>query len=164
MAHATVTLNFNTFLEKAKLKDDGRTFVDWARNLRLILQDGKKNYVLDAALEDEPPATSDQDVLNAWQSRKEDYSVVQRAVLYGLEPGLQRCFEHRGAYGMFEELKFNYEKNAKIEWYETSDKFYDCKMDENGSVSEHILKMSGLHGRLTALGFELPDDAIIDRI
>ena len=67
MAHAVATQNFNTFLEKAKLKDDGSNFVDWARNLRLILQAGKKNYVLDAALGDEPPATSDQDVLNAWQ-------------------------------------------------------------------------------------------------
>ena len=58
MAHAVATLNFDTFLEKAKLKDDGSNFVDWARNLRLILQDGKKNCVLDAALGDEPPATS----------------------------------------------------------------------------------------------------------
>ena len=73
MARAVATLNFNTFLEKAKLKDDGRNFVDWARNLRLILQAGQKNYVLDAALGDEPPAMSDQDVSNAWQARKEDY-------------------------------------------------------------------------------------------
>ena len=106
MAHAVATLNFNMFLEKTKLKDDGSNFVDWARNLRLILQAGKKNYVLDATLGDEPPAMSDQDVLNAWQSRKEDYSVVQCAGLYGLEPGLQWRFEHHGAYEMFQVLTF----------------------------------------------------------
>ena len=94
MAHATVTLNFNTFPEKAKLKDDGSNFVDWARNIKMLLQAGKKDYVLNATLGDEPPATSSQDVLNAWLTRKEEYSVVQYAVLYGLEPGLQRCFEH----------------------------------------------------------------------
>ena len=55
MAHATVTLNFNTFLEKAKLKDDGSNFVDSARNLKLLLQDRKKDYVLNAALGDEHP-------------------------------------------------------------------------------------------------------------
>ena len=152
MAHAVATLNFNTFLEKAKLKDDGSNFVDWACNLRLILQAGKKNYVLDAALGDEPPATSDQDVLNAWQSRKEDYSVVQCAVLYGLEPGLQRRFERHGAYEMFQELKFIFQKNARIERYETSDKFYACIMEENSSVSEHVLKMSGYSNRLAELG------------
>ena len=59
MAHATVTLNFNTFLEKAKLKDDGSNFVDWARNLKLLLQARKKDYVLNVALGDEPPATGD---------------------------------------------------------------------------------------------------------
>ena len=82
----SATLNFNTFLEKAKLKDDGSNFVVQARNLRLILQAGKKNYVRDAVLGDEPPATADQDVKNIWLTRKEDYSVVQCAVFYGLEP------------------------------------------------------------------------------
>ena len=72
MARATVPLNFSAFLEKAKMKDDGSNFVDWARNLRLILQAWQKNYVLDAALGDEPPATAEQDVLNAWQARKDN--------------------------------------------------------------------------------------------
>ena len=164
MAHATVTLNFNTFLEKAKLKDDGSNFVDWARNLKLILQAGKKDYVLNAALGDEPPATADQDVKNAWLARKEDYSIVQCAVLYGLEPGLQRRFERHGAFEMFQELKFIFQKNARIERYETSDKFYACKMEENSSVSEHVLKMSGYSNRLAELGIELPQEAITDRI
>ena len=52
MAHAVATLNFNTLLEKAKLKDDGSNFVDWARNLRLILQARRQQYVLNAALGD----------------------------------------------------------------------------------------------------------------
>ena len=37
-------------------------------------------------------------------------------------------------------------------------------MEENGSVSEHILKISRLHNRLSQLGVNLPDDSIIDRI
>ena len=37
-------------------------------------------------------------------------------------------------------------------------------MEENSSVSEHILRMSGLHNRLSQLGVNLPDDAVIDRI
>ncbi|KAI4983421.1 hypothetical protein ZWY2020_023913 [Hordeum vulgare] len=155
MAHATVTLNFNTFLEKAKLKDDGSIFVDRARNLKLILQAGKKDYVLNAALGDEPPATADQDVKNAWLACKEDYSVVQCAVLYGLEPGLQHRFERHGAFEMFQELKFIFQKNARIERYETSDKFYACKMEENSSVSEHVLKMSGVLKPSNEMGIEL---------
>ena len=37
MPHATIPLNFKAFLEKAKLKDDGSNYMDWVRNLRIIL-------------------------------------------------------------------------------------------------------------------------------
>ena len=74
MARATVPLNFNAFLEKAKLKDDGSNYTDWVRNLRIILIAAQKNYVLDAPLGVPPPAIAD--IVNAWQSRVDDYSVV----------------------------------------------------------------------------------------
>ena len=48
MARAVVPLNFNVFLEKAKLKDDGSNYTDWVRNLRIILIAAQKNYVLEA--------------------------------------------------------------------------------------------------------------------
>ena len=50
MACATAPLNFNAFLEKAKLKDDGSNYMDWVRNLRIILIAAQKNYVLEALL------------------------------------------------------------------------------------------------------------------
>ena len=65
---------------------------------------------------------------------------------------------------MFEELKMVFQAHARVERYEVSDKFYSCKMEENSSVSEHILKMSGLHNRLSQLEINLPDKAVIDRI
>ena len=55
MARATVPLNINVFLEKAKLKDDGSNYTDWVRNLSIILITAQKNYVLDAPLGDKPP-------------------------------------------------------------------------------------------------------------
>ena len=54
MAHAHVNLNFNAFLEKTKLKDDGSNYTDWVRNLRIILIAAKKDYVLDAPVGDRP--------------------------------------------------------------------------------------------------------------
>ena len=50
MARATVPLNFNAFLEKAKLKDDGSNYTDWVRNLRIIFIAAQKGYVLEAPL------------------------------------------------------------------------------------------------------------------
>ncbi len=121
MAHATVPLNFNAFLEKAKLKDDGSNYTDWVRNLRIILIAAQKNYVLDAPLGERPAAGADADVMNVWQARSDDYSIVQCAMLYGLESGLQRHFERHGAYEMFQELKLVFQTHARVKRYETSD-------------------------------------------
>ena len=73
MAH--VVLNFNAFLEKTKLKDDGNNYSDWVRNLRIILIAAKKAYVLEGPL-GEAPVPVNQDVMNACQSRVDDYSLI----------------------------------------------------------------------------------------
>ena len=112
MAHATVTLNFNTFLEKAKLKDDGRNDADWVRNFKIILIAAQKAYVLYGPL-GEAPIPENQDVINAWQSRADYFSLVQCGMLYSLEPGLQKRFERHGAYEMFEELKMVFQAHAR---------------------------------------------------
>ena len=89
MARVVVPLNFNVFLEKAKLKDDGRNYTDWVRNLRIILIAPQKNYVLEAPLGAKPATGATPDVMNVWQSKADDYSIVQCAMIYVLEPGLQ---------------------------------------------------------------------------
>ena len=76
MARAVVPLNFNAFLEKAKLKDDGSNYTDRVRNLRIILIAAQKNCVLDAPLGDRPIAGANADVMNVWQARYDDYLIV----------------------------------------------------------------------------------------
>ena len=124
----------------------------------------QKNYVLEALLGAKPAAWATPNVMNVWQSKADDYSIVQCAMIYILEPGLQWCFERDGAYERFQELKLIFQANARIERYEVCNKFYSCRMEENSSVSEHILRMYGYHNHLTQLGVNLPDDSVIDRI
>ena len=85
-------------------------------------------------------------------------------MLYGLEPGLQRHFEHHGTYEMFQELKLGFQTHARVERYETSDKYFACKMEENSSTSEHVLRMSEYYNRLNQVGVNLPDKIVIDRV
>ena len=75
MARAVVPLNFNVFLEKAKLKYDGRNYTDWVRNLSIILIAAQKNYILKAPL-GVPRAPATTDIVNVWQSKVDDYSIV----------------------------------------------------------------------------------------
>ena len=102
--------------------------------------------------------------MNVLQARSDDYMIVQCAMLYGLESGLQRRFEHHGAYEMFQELKLIFQTNARIERYEVTNKFYSYKMEENNSISEHLLRMSGNYNHMTQLGCKVDEDSVIDRV
>ena len=85
-------------------------------------------------------------------------------MLYGLEPGLQKHFEHHGAYEMFQDLKLVFQAHARVERYETSDKYFAYKMEENSSTSEHVLRMSEYYSRLNQVGVNLPNKIVIDRV
>ena len=85
-------------------------------------------------------------------------------MLYGLEPGLQKCFERHGAYKMFRELKLIFQTYARVERYETSDKYFAYKMEENSSTSEHVLRLSEYYNRLNQVGVNLPNKKVIDRV
>ena len=68
------------FLEKIVLKNVSSNDADWIRDLRFILIAAQKNYVLEAPL-GVPPAPATADIVNAWQSRVDDYSIVQCVML-----------------------------------------------------------------------------------
>ena len=85
-------------------------------------------------------------------------------MLYGLEPRLQKRFERHGAYDMFQELKLVFQTHAHVERYETFDKHFASKMDENSSASEHVLRMSEYYNHLNQVGVNLPDKIVIDRV
>ena len=85
-------------------------------------------------------------------------------MLYGLELGLQKCFERHGAYKMFQELKFVFQTHARVKRYETSDKYFAYKMEENSSTSEHVLRLSQYYNHLNQMGVNLPDKIMIDNV
>ena len=85
-------------------------------------------------------------------------------MLYGLKLGLQKRFECHRAYEMFQELKLVFQTHAHVERYETSDKYFTYKTEENSSTSEHVLRMSGYYNRLNQVGVNLLDKIVIDRI
>ena len=56
--------------------------------MRIILIAAQKNYVLEAPLGARPDAGATPDVMNVWQSKADDYSIVQCTMLNDLESGL----------------------------------------------------------------------------
>ena len=53
---------------------------------------------------------------------------------------------------MFQDLKRIFQNHARVKRYQTSDKYFAYKMEENSAVSEHLLRMSGYYNRLNQSG------------
>ena len=73
------------------LKDVSSNDADWIRDLRFILIAAQKNYVLEAPLGARPVAGATPDVMNVWQSKADDYSIVQCDALR-LRTGTSKMF------------------------------------------------------------------------
>ncbi|KAK1628824.1 hypothetical protein QYE76_003139 [Lolium multiflorum] len=133
---ASPSINFNQFLEKEKLKSNGSNFTDWFRHVRIFLNGGNLQYVLDAPL----------------------------VILCSLEAELQKRFEHHNPYELVNELKMIFQTHAAVESYEASKHFFGCMMEEGSSVSEHVLAMSGHAKKLSNLGIVIPNQLGIHHV
>ena len=65
---------------------------------------------------------------------------------------------------MFQEQKLVFQTHARVERYETSDKYFAYKMEGNSSTGEHVLRLSDYYNRLNQVGVNLPDKIVIDRV
>src|SRR3954464_9924634 len=142
MAAPRPSFNLGSFLEKDKLKTDGKNFTNWFRTLRILLVPLKMAYVLEDALGDAPADDASQDEKNVYISKTDDYNLVQSGMLYSMEAELQKRFERMGAYEIITDLKVVFGHQSKAERYKASEAFFSAKVDEHNSVSEHMVKMS----------------------
>src|ERR1041385_8828049 len=164
MAAPRPSFNLGSFLEKDKLKTDGSNFTNWFHTLRILLVPLKMAYVLETVLGDEPPADASQDEKNVYLSKTDDYNLVQSGMPYSMEAELQKRFERMGGYEIITDLKTVFAPQARAKRYEASEAFFSAKMDEHGSVSEHVVKISCYVQRLNALECQIPDELAIDRV
>ena len=67
-------------------------------------------------------------------------------------------------YEMLQELKLVFQTHDHVERYETFDKYFTYKMEENSSASEHLLRMYEYYNHLNQVGVNLPDKIVIDRV
>ncbi|KAK1677843.1 hypothetical protein QYE76_038691 [Lolium multiflorum] len=160
---ASPSINFNQ-LEKEKLKSNGSNFTDWFRHVRIFLNGGNLQYVLDAPLGSTPPPVVSEEEKNVFEARAKVYSQVQCAILCSLEAELQKRFEHHDPCDMMRELKVIFETHAAVESYEASKQFFGCMMEEGSSVSEHMFAMSGHARKLSDLGIVIPNQLGIHRV
>ena len=158
------TSNLDPDLEKEKLKADGSNLPVWFRTLKTLLDSLNLSYVLESALGDPPAKSATMDEKNVYQSRADDFSLVQTGMLYAMEHELQKRFEKMSAYEIITALKADFAPKAMVARYTTFELFMTTTMEEHDSIVEHVAKMSDYIQRLIAQGPEIPDELVIDRV
>ncbi|KAK8600839.1 hypothetical protein V6N12_050687 [Hibiscus sabdariffa] len=160
MANNTVSLR--SLLEKEKL--NGINFLDWFRNLRIVLKQERKEYVIEEAVPNDPGPNASKADKDKFKKHMDDMVDVGCLMLATMTPELQKQHENMVAYEMIQNLKEIYEGQARQERYETSKALFQCKMSEGSSVGAHVIKMMGYIQMLEKLGFTLNDELATDVI
>ena len=126
--NAPSTFQLSSVLEQNKL--DGTNFNDWFRNLKIVLKQQKKDYVLQAALGDAPPDDASLASQQEYQRRVNDSNEVSCLMLISMTPELQRRLEDWTAFEMIEELRNMYQEPTRVEKHRVAMQLYGYKMAE----------------------------------
>ncbi|GJY73894.1 putative RNA-directed DNA polymerase [Tanacetum coccineum] len=119
MMAANQTTNNNSIrsiLEEEKL--NGSKFLDWYRNLRIVLRNEQKLYHLEEALSEAPPATATAAIRNAYTRRVAEQQEVACLMLVSMTLEIQKNLEDRPAFEILQELKTMFQRHAEQELFE----------------------------------------------
>ncbi|KAK8600888.1 hypothetical protein V6N12_050733 [Hibiscus sabdariffa] len=159
---ANNNLSLRSLLEKEKL--NGINFLDWFRNLRIVLKQERKEYVIEELVPDEPAANAPRADKEKFKKHMNEMLDVSCLMLATMSPELQKQHENMNAYDMIQNLKEIYEGQARKERYDTSKALFQCKMSEGSPVGAHVIKMMGYIQMLEKLRFALKDELATDVI
>ncbi|KAG8490824.1 hypothetical protein CXB51_013933 [Gossypium anomalum] len=162
MAANTNILSLQSVLEKDKL--NGLNFLNWFRNLRIVLKQEQKLYAIEKPLSDEPPTNASRADKDAYKKHLDEMVDVGCLMLATMNPELQKQHEDMVAYDMIEHLKELYQGQARQERFDISKALFRCKLAEGSPVGPHVLKMIGYIESLSKLGFPLSQELATDVI
>lgn len=155
-------MNLRGILDANKLT--GPNFLDWHRNLRIVLKHEKIGYVLEHPLPEVPTEDSTVEEVAAYNKHSDDDNTASCVMLAAMSPELQKQHDGMDAYTMIFHLKELYDEQSRVERYETSKQLYRCKMGEGSSVSAHVLKMIGYIEKLAQLGSIMDHELSVDLV
>ena len=151
-----------SILDKEKLS--GTNFLDWHRNLRIVLKHDKKQYVLETPVPEEPPSSAPKAERDAYKKHVDDANETACLMLATMNSELQKQHENMAAFDMIGHLKTLYQEEARNERFQVSKALFNSKLAEGTPVGPHVLKMIGYVENLERLGFPLGKELATDLI
>ncbi|KAJ1270543.1 hypothetical protein BS78_06G059800 [Paspalum vaginatum] len=155
------SFNLRSILDKEKLS--GMNFTNWYRNLRIVLKQEKKEYVLEQPYPEDLVASATAAERRAHEKYYNDSLDVGCLMLATMSLELQKQYEDLDAFNMIEGLHGMFESQARVEKYNTSKALFGSNLAEGNPISPHVIKMIGHIEALGRLGIEpeLTTDVIL---
>ena len=132
-----------SLLEKERLRADGTNFIDWDRNLRIVLKHERREYVLDKPIPEKPAETEEKEY-KEYEKHVEDEHEVNSLLIAMVDGELQKQFLEHTSYFIMGRLKEMFQEQARHERHKVTMDLISCKMLEGSSVSTHVLKMMSM--------------------
>ncbi|KAJ8755505.1 hypothetical protein K2173_019303 [Erythroxylum novogranatense] len=133
----STNLSLRSIMDANKLT--GPNFSDWLRNLKIVLRQEKKLYILDNELPPEPAQDATNEDWEYYQSHIDDNEQVTCVMLASMSPELQRQYECMNAREMFLYLQELFGAQSRVERFETARALFQCQMALGTSVEIHVL-------------------------
>ena len=159
------SLEFNHFIRKGNLSNDGSNFMTWFRNLKDVLYQNNISYVIGEFLGDAPGNFASAEAKEDFRLRREIWISVQVTMYVCMENELKNEYHHMEPIVMIDALKVLFENQVKHEQYKQLDKFLSLKMEEHTYLETHLCKMFDIHDDLTnACGYWTADTFVIQAV
>ncbi|GKC87317.1 hypothetical protein Tco_1147966 [Tanacetum coccineum] len=142
-AHNINNSTIRSILDKEKLT--GPNFMDWYRNLRIVLRAEKKLVDLEQPLPPTPLPVEAQGVRDAYTDLYDAQLKVVCLMLVNVSLELQKSLKKHNAFDLLQEMKTRFEEEGK-------------------SVSSYILEMKGYLDNLECLGYPMPQELRVSLI
>ncbi|KAK8670083.1 hypothetical protein V6N13_104844 [Hibiscus sabdariffa] len=152
-------LSLRSLLEKEKLI--GINFLDWFRNLRIVLNQERKEYVIEEPIPDEPAANAPRVDKEKFKKHLDNILDVSCLMLATMTPELQKQRGDMVIYEIIRNLKEIFERQVYQERYKTSKALFQSKMSDGSPMGAHVM---GYIQTLEKLGFPLKDELATDDI
>ena len=144
---------------------NGSNFLEWYRNLRIVLKQEKKDYVLEKVLPEKPKTNVQHAERTAYDKHVSDRVDVCCLMLATMNSDLQKQYENVDSpIDMITSLKGMFQEQARTERYQTVKSLIECKLPIDGPVSPHVIKMMGYIDNLAKLDCPISQELATDLI
>ena len=92
---------------------NGTNFLDWSRNLRIILKQERKSSILETTFFPVPPSNAPRAQEDAYEKHLNDLVDITCLMLATIIPDLQKQFEAIEAFDMMRHLKEIFQEQAR---------------------------------------------------